>query len=105
MIWGDLGGSNKTEKKLCKHGLCHLHSTGSSVVMILMLLMILMMMMITMTMIVLLYRAGELGLRLVIPLTNGWNMANGQHLVPKIYTNINIHFCSIWSRFGHTSQH
>ena len=27
------------------------------------------------------YRAGELGLRLVIPLTNGWNMANGQHLM------------------------
>ena len=56
--------------------------------MMMMLVMLLIMMMLTllflmmmMLMMLSMYRAGELGLRLVIPLTNGWNMANGQHLI------------------------
>ena len=94
-------------RKLCKHGLCHLQVYQSVVVMImlLMMMMILMNMMMMMMIMISMYRAGELGLRLVIPLTNGWNMANGQHLVLKIYTNSHTHFHGIWSAFGHTSQH
>merc|ERR1719397_1440607 len=46
MIWGELGGSNRTEENFASMDYA-------------------------------IYRAGQLGLRLVIPLTNGWNMANG----------------------------